>query len=155
MPFKYKKIKAWLNILSWPLGQISPKLKELLGQQGFACQTYSIFFIYAYNLENHTHMYLMPIKCWQPQILYICELSIFLHIHHAFSIPCLAGIFLLFCKCLWNIYCNSLRFHIWQPYLFLHILWPLIDCLWGRHISFSLFMPISSEIVHMCIYTKY
>ena len=103
---------------------------------------------------NCTHINnALEVLSGQSQIFYICKQYLFLHNYYSFSIPCLAVIF-VFCKCLGNFTPIHIYFTIGSHRCSFTSL-KLTDSLFGRHISFSLYMPISFKIRHMCIYTKY
>ena len=77
----------------------------------------------------------------------------FFHIYDPLNIPCF-GIhsccLQIPMKCLLQFINIS---HLADIFVLLH-LWPLIDSLFGRHIYFFLFMPISFEILHTCVYIQ-
>ena len=77
-----------------------------------AWQTYFIFCINTNNIENCSHMCIMPRKFWQPQPFYICMPYLFFHIYDPFCIRCLEVI-LVSCKYLQSFYKNS---QIFIPY---------------------------------------
>ena len=99
--------------------------------------TYFTFCIDTNNFGNCTNMCILPwsVLSWQSQIFYICRPYLSFHIYYPLSIPCLAVIF-AFYKCLW---CFFLKFtnisHLAAIFVLSH-LWPLMDSLFGWHISF-------------------
>ena len=54
---------------------------------------HTLFSVFMSIALETVHMWIMPMKCWQSQIFYICKPCFFFHICDTFSIPCLAFIF--------------------------------------------------------------
>ena len=125
-------------------------------------QTY-FFCIYANNFINCTHTCIMCMKCSADSILILHLYVIFVPSHlWSLSIPCLAVIlfffvcfvFFFFLQMDMKFLLQFINISYLAALLVLLYLWPLMDSLFGRHISFSLFLPISFGFVHTCVYLQ-
>ena len=82
----------------------------------------------------YTHVYnVNEVLSWKPQIFYICKPYFFFHTLDPLCIPCLRVMFVFFTNAC--VVCTA-------------------NHLFGRHIPFSLFMPISFEIVHTLLHIQ-
>ena len=83
----------------------------------------------------------MPMKCWQPQIFYICKPYLFFHIYDTARISCLAVMFVFLQMSTKFLLQFISEISYLEAMFVLSHLWPLVDPLFGTHILFSLFYP--------------
>ena len=89
---------------------------------------------------------------WQHQTFYICKPYLFSHIYDPVSIAC-SGVIFTLCNA-YEVLLQLIKIsHLGAIFLLSHV-WPIMESMFDRHISFSLFMPISFDIVNTYVYIQ-